>query len=161
MLDALYSISKYLSDTLAVAPYSFAGEVKIDHANYIDLKGNKPKILINDIYWDWDNEQFGSFSIQRISPLNIEVVAGDKIYALKMSDWLVGKRGRGEKGLLLSESIPYCLFDSTGNTVVETVGVIKFGNNPLPTVRFNPIINTSEQAYIYVLEFFDVACIFD
>ena len=146
MLNVLYSICKFLQDELGAAPYSFFGEIKIDHANYIDINSTLPKILVSDIMWEWTNEQYGSPGNKRVNPLYIEVFAGDKIHALRISTWIAGKELRGDAGqtgVLFNTNIPYLQFDASG-TVVGTIGTIRFGNDPLPIIRFVAIVDTAE-----------------
>jgi hypothetical protein len=160
MLNALFSICNYLQVTLETSPYNFEGEVKIDHANYIDRTEVLPKILVDDIGWDWKDSQFGSFPNKVLSPLYIEVFAGDKVNALRLVTQLVGKPTRGDSGgILLAKTIPYSEFSADGKSIIGTIGKIEFGNLPLPTTRFVSTVDVAELAFNYIISFQDVACI--
>jgi len=162
VLNTMFSICKFLQDNLTVAPYNFDGEIKIDYGGYIDRSQTKPKIIVNDVNWNWKAEQYGSFENRTIEPLYIEVFAGDRIQALRYVNWLIAKEFRGaSNGLLLKAEVPLWRFSETGVLQPETlIGKVIFSQRDLPSARFVPDLDVAELAYHYIIDFSDVEIIF-
>lgn len=161
MLNELMTITKFLQDTLKVAPYNFSGDIRIDHALYIDQDEELPVILVNDVVWTWGHEQYGSAQRSMIQPLNIEIFTGSKLEAIKITEWIIGKRYRGVTGFLFNTNIPLKDFEEDGHTVIGDIGIIKFGDDPLPTVRFDTSVDTAELAFHYTVECQNVEIVLD
>jgi len=173
MLNTMLSICKYLQEKLTVSPFNFKGEIKVGHASWLDINAELPKILVNDVLWRYEPFQFGTFEMKRLAPLEVEIFAGDKLFALEMVSWITGKTLRGYTdgdGVLLKTEIPLWRFAADKKTIMDDpdnpgspwrIGKIIFGDDPLPSTRFSVPVDTAELAYNYIISFDDVCSLLE